>query len=259
MSGRAVRGPPAYSVMNDLHNLTAGILAGGAGTRLRSAVPDLPKVLAPVAGRPFLTYPLDQLAAQGFRRVVLCTGYLGDVVKESLGTSYRGMRLLYSCDGRPLGTAGALLHALPLLASETVLVLNGDSFVEADLKASLQWHHRRQARATLLLAQTDNAARYGRVEVAEDGRIGAFCEKDGAAGPAWINSGHYWFQREALADLVQNEPRSLEHDVLPRWIGHGLCGYTATGRFLDIGVPEDYTRAEQFFQELTEPSLELAV
>ena len=259
MSGRAVCGPPAYSVMNNLHNITAGILAGGAGSRLRTVVPDLPKVLAPVAGRPFLHYPLDHLAAQGFRRVVLCTGYLGEMIKESLGTSYRGMRLLYSCDYRPLGTAGALLQALPLLASETVLILNGDSFVEADLKASLQWHQRRHARATVLLARAEDATRYGRVEVSGDGRIEAFCEKDGASGPAWINSGYYWFQREAIADLVPDEPRSLEHDVLPRWIGHGLFGCTEPGRFLDIGVPEDYARAEQFFQELTEPSLELAV
>jgi D-glycero-alpha-D-manno-heptose 1-phosphate guanylyltransferase len=245
--------------MNNLHNITAGILAGGAGARLRAVVPDLPKVLAPVAGRPFLAYSLDQLAAQGFRRVVLCTGYLGDVVKDSFGTNYRGMRLLYSNDERPLGTAGALLQALPMLASETVLVLNGDSFVEADLIASLQQHHRRRARATVLLAQAEEAARCGRVEVAADGFIEAFCEEDGEPGPAWINSGHYWFQRQALADLVPDEPRSLEDDVLPRWIGHGLYGCTETGRFLDIGAPEDYVRAERFFQELTARSLELAV
>ncbi len=245
--------------MINLHNITAGILAGGASTRLRTIVPDLPKVLAPVSGRPFLTYPLDQLAVQGFRRVVLCTGELGDMVKESLGTSYRGMRLLYSCDERPQGTAGALLKALPLLASETVLVLNGDSFVEADFKASLQWHQRWHARATLLLARTEDALRDGGVAVAGDGRIEAFCRNDALPGRAWINSGHYWFQREALADLVPDEPRSLEHDVLPGWIGRGLYGCTESGRFLDISAPEDYARAERFFQELTAPSLELAV
>jgi D-glycero-alpha-D-manno-heptose 1-phosphate guanylyltransferase len=245
--------------MDELLHITAGILAGGAGTRLRSVVADRPKVLAQVSGRPFVTFLLDQLAAQGIPRVVLCTGYMGDQVEASLGDQYRGMQLLYSREERALGTAGAIARALPLLTSATVLLLNGDSFYQANLPGSLAWHRQQRARATLVLAHLDNSERYGRVTVAADGRITGFNEKSGIPGAGWINSGIYWFDRAALAGLPQQQTLSLEREVLPSWIGHGLHGYAQRGRFLDIGVPDDYARAEAFFAELNGQPLELAV
>src|SRR5687768_5619957 len=120
--------------MVNLSHLTAVILAGGLGTRLRSVISDRPKVLARVLDRPFLTYLLDQLAAAGLNYVILCTGYLGEQVKAEFGTSYSSLRLAYSQEMVPLGTAGALQLALSLIPSETVLVLNGDSFCEVDLQ-----------------------------------------------------------------------------------------------------------------------------
>ena len=122
-----------------LANTTAVILAGGLGTRLRDAVANRPKVLAKVGPRPFLSYLLNQLAAAGIRHVVLCTGYMGQMVREAFGSKYRTMTLEYSLEPAPIGTAGALRLALPLLRSDPVLVMNGDSYCEADLGAFATW------------------------------------------------------------------------------------------------------------------------
>lgn len=239
--------------MNNISQVTAVILAGGAGTRLRSVVADRPKVLAPLHGRPFITYLLDRLVAQRIKKTVLCTGYMGDQMKEALGDNYHGMQLLYSHETQPLGTGGALAQALPLISSQTILVMNGDSYCDTDLRTSFEWHQDREARATLVLAHVEQGARYGRVELGEQGRIERFCEKNPAlTGGGWINSGVYWFQREVLAALPAGRALSLEKDVLGAWSGEGLYGYRDYGRFLDIGVPEDYARAEKFLADVHE-------
>ena len=240
--------------MNSLSHVTAAILAGGTGTRLRSVVADRPKVLAPLGGKAFIAYLLDRLAAQGIKKVVLCTGYLGEQVQDLLGDDYRGMQLVYSREENPLGTGGAMVQALPQLTGKTILVLNGDSYCATDLRASLQWHLARRARSTLVLAHVEQVARFGRVELATDGRILRFCEKDPAATKGgWINSGVYWFEREFLAGLPTGRPLSLEKEVLGSWVGGGLYGYEDHGKFLDIGVPEDYARAERFLAEVHAP------
>ena len=240
--------------MNKLSHITAAILAGGAGTRLRSVVSDRPKVLALLGGKPFIAYLLDRLAAQGIQKVVLCTGYLGEQVREVLGDHYLGMQLFYSREAQPMGTGGAIVQALPQLASKTILLLNGDSYCDTNLPASLAWHRDRQARATVVLAHVEQGARYGRVEIGPDGSIKRFCEKDPALiGGGWINSGVYWMEREVLAGLPAGRPFSLEKEVLGSWTGDGLYGYRDYGRFLDIGVPEDYAKAERFLAEVYEP------
>ncbi len=114
--------------MNTIGNVTAAVLAGGLGTRLRGVLADCPKVLAPVKGKPFLAYLLEHLAGQGLRDVVLCVGYGSEQVEAVFGRSYAGLRLAYSCEPAPLGTAGAVRLALPMLESDPVLVMNGDSF-----------------------------------------------------------------------------------------------------------------------------------
>lgn len=246
--------------MNKLSQITAAILAGGAGTRLRSVVADRPKVLALLGGKPFISYLLDRLAAQGVGKVVLCTGYMGEQVQDQLGESYQGMQLLYSREEQPLGTGGAIIQALPLLTSDTILVLNGDSYCETVLPASLEWHQDRQARATVVLAHVDEGARYGQVQINSEGRIERFCEKNPTyIGGGWINSGVYWFEREVLAGLPAGRALSLEKEVLGAWSGDGLYGYREYGRFLDIGVPEDHARAERFLTVVHEPIAGLVV
>jgi D-glycero-alpha-D-manno-heptose 1-phosphate guanylyltransferase len=233
-----------------LGRVTAFVLAGGFGSRLRAAVPDRQKVVAPVGGRPVLTRILDQLAGAGVRRAVLGVGYLADQVRDLLGQAHDGMELVYSEEQEPLGTAGALRHARGLLDGDPVLVLNGDSYVEANLAAFLAWHRARRATASLMLARVPDPARYGTVEADPSGRVTAFREKAaGATGPdaAWVNAGLYLLGRSVIDALPARVPVSLERDVFPTLVDAGLSAYRGGGRFIDIGTPESYSEAQEFF------------
>jgi NDP-sugar pyrophosphorylase family protein len=204
-------------------------------------------VLVEVRGRPFLLYLLDQLAAAGVRYVVLCIGYLGGQVQATFGDLYCGLRLVYSQESSPLGTAGALRLALPLFKSQSVLAMNGDSFCEADLSAFWTWHCERDADATLLLTRALDTKRYGHVHVDGDGHVLGFDEKDESGQPGWINAGVYAVKQDLLRQVPANAPVSLERQMIPGWIGQRLYGYQSTGRFLDIGTPEAYAKAQLFF------------
>lgn len=232
---------------SDLGTTTAAIFAGGLGTRLRSQVDDRPKVLAEVRGRAFLSYLLDQLAAAGLRSVVVCTGYMGDRVRAEFGDSYGPLRLRYSQEDAPLGTAGALRLARHLLESDPVLVMNGDSICRADLEAFRIWHREKQAEASILLTEVPDTGRYGRVTVDEAGALIAFEEKQNAGGPGWINAGVYLLSDRLIRAIPSGRAVSLEREVLPDWIGKRLFGHRSEARFLDIGTPESYARAERFF------------
>jgi D-glycero-alpha-D-manno-heptose 1-phosphate guanylyltransferase len=234
------------NVMN-LRNTTAAILAGGLGTRLRSVVSDKPKVLADVGGRPFVEYLLDQLAQEGVRSVVLCTGYMGDQIQNRFGGSYNNMTLCYSREPQPLGTGGALRLALPMLESDTVLVLNGDSYYEAQLDAFGVWHDRERANATILLTKADDTRRYGRVQIDDAGRILQFLEKADTEGPGWINAGIYLLKRKMIESIETGRMVSIEREVFPGWIGQGLHGFRSEGRLWDIGVPSAYAQANVEF------------
>jgi NDP-sugar pyrophosphorylase family protein len=233
--------------MSDLYETTAVVLAGGLGTRLRAAVADRPKALAQIANRPFLAFLLDQLDAAGVRIAVLCVGYLGGQIQKTFGNEYRGLHLTYSQEQSPLGTGGALRSALSKLTSDPVLVLNGDSYCEADLPALLDWHRKHRAEATLLLTGVPDTQRYGRVTVDAHDAVAAFEEKGNAGGPGQISAGIYAIGRRFLLAMPPTGSPSLEHDVFPAWIGRGLSGCPAGGRFLDIGTPESYAAAEEFF------------
>src|SRR5215471_9426710 len=180
--------------------MTAAILAGGLGTRLRSVVADRPKVLAPVAGRRFLAYLLDQLADAGFTEVVLCTGYLGEQVRDAFGEHWRGLHLHYSQEPTPRGTAGALRFALDAIDSREVLVLNGDSFCDVDLRALTAFHQSNDAAATIAVTGVADISRYGAVRVREDSTVEGFAEK-GSSGPGLINAGVYILDRELIASI----------------------------------------------------------
>lgn len=233
--------------MQDLAGVTAAILAGGLGTRLRSVVADRPKVLAEVRGRPFLAYLLDQLAAAGVRYVVLCIGYLSEQVRAAFGGLYGSLHLVYSQESSPLGTAGALRLALPLFKSDPVLVMNGDSFCRVDLRDFWTWHQARGANATLLLTEVPDTSRYGRVNVDADGLVLSLDEKGGNSGSGWINVGIYLLSHRFLLTIPADGAVSLEREVFPAWIGRGLYGYRSEGCFLDVGTPEAYALAEGFF------------
>jgi D-glycero-alpha-D-manno-heptose 1-phosphate guanylyltransferase len=233
----------------NLADVTAAILAGGLGTRLRSRVADRPKVLAPVQGRPYLSYLLDQLAAARVRRVVLLTGYRAEQVRAAFGADYAGMRLVYSAEPAPLGTGGALRHALPYISSPTCLLLNGDSYCDVPLSAFWDFHARRAADASLVLTRQDDCSRFGRIHVAPNDRIARFEEKPQGGGPGWVNAGIYLIQRAVIEEILPDRPLSLERDLLPGWLDRRLlCAFVCRGRFLDIGTPESYSRAEALFR-----------
>lgn len=219
------------------------VLAGGAGTRLRERVPDLPKPLAPVAGRPFLEFLLDRLIAGGVRDITLCVGYRAERVTQHFGASYRGAKLRYSLESEPLGTGGALAHALAGSDDAPALVLNGDSFLHLDFAGLLAWYREAPAALAMVLAKVADASRYGTVTV-RDGRVTGFEEK-GRAGPGWINAGIYVITPALFSRFGLSGRFSLEQDLLETHVAElAPRAYCSDGYFIDIGVPADYERAQ---------------
>ena len=237
---------PAQSSDAATASVPAVILCGGLGTRLRSAVPQLPKVLAPIGDKPFLDYVLLDLAAAGFRDVVLCLGYKAEIVREAYEhRAVDKLRISYSCESSPLGTGGALRYASRLIHSEVFLLLNGDSLLELDYAGFLKAHARSGALVTMALATSDQPGRYGTVHVAANGEVTNFKEKSDAGGSTLINGGVYAMNRDVMKRIrPSDEPVSLERDILPKLVGHGLFGFVADSFFIDIGVPADYERAQ---------------
>lgn len=232
-----------------LEQTTAVLLAGGAGTRLRPVVRDLPKALAPVAGRPFLTYLLDRIAAAGIGRVLLCTGFGGDRIRATFGDAYRELRIEYSHEETPRGTGGALRDAVRLLPGSPALVLNGDSYCGADLRELWEWHHLRPAHATLVAAEVADASRFGRIEADAAGRVRGFAEKT-TPGPGLVNAGIYLVHTELLARIPAGRPVSLERECLPTWLRLGLFAFPSRGRLLDIGTPESFAAAQKILPRI---------
>lgn len=232
----------------DLAAIPVAILAGGLGTRLRPVIGEHAKVVAQVQGRPFLAHLLDQIAAAGFRDVVVCAGFRADEVEASLGSRHGPLRLRYSVEPEPLGTGGALRHAVPLLDAPACLAMNGDSFCEADLAAVWAWHAAKRAEATLVATHVPDASRYGRVEIDADDRVRHFTEKQADGKPGWINAGIYCLSRGRIEALEPGRPVSLERDALPAWAAAALLyGHRVRGRFIDIGTPGAYSAASRFF------------
>ena len=232
-----------------LSGLTVAVLAGGLGTRLRSVVADRPKVLAEIHGRPFLGYLLDQLAAAGCRCLILCTGYLGEQISRVFGNSYGPLEIRYSQEQEPRGTGGALKLAVESFNSDPVLVMNGDSYCGIDLKAFWNWHCQQPATASIALTRVIRNKRYGSVKLDSGDRIVEFSEKK-TGGEGWINAGIYFLSQEVLQSIPQTGSISLERDIFPHWVGRGLYGYRGAAPFLDIGIPEDFAAAENFFARL---------
>lgn len=224
------------------------VLAGGLGTRLRAVVSDRPKPMAAIHGRPFISYLLDQIAAAGFGRVIFCVGHRAEQVETLLGPIPKTLQIVFSREERQLGTAGALGLAAPLMHSERALVLNGDSYIDVDLVQFGAWADRGPFEAALIAVHVDDARRYGTLELARDGRVIAFREKEGRAEPGWINAGAYVLPRTLISTIPSDGPRSLETDIFPDWVMRGALGaWCIRERFIDIGTPESYAAASEFF------------
>jgi D-glycero-alpha-D-manno-heptose 1-phosphate guanylyltransferase len=223
--------------------MEAIILAGGLGTRLATRLNGVPKPMAPIAGRPFLQILLGQLRRAGCIHALLSVGHLHEVIEDYFGADFHGMRLTYVIENAPLGTGGAIRAALTQAAEESVLVLNGDTFLQADYAALLHFHAAEATGLTLAITRQDDISRYGGVLV-EGNRIAGFEEK-GRSGPGWINAGAYVMQRNQPWPQTLPERFSFERDFLMPEIGRlSPAAYKVDGFFLDIGVPADLDRAQ---------------
>ena len=224
------------------------VLAGGFGTRLRKVVPDLPKPMAPIAGRPFLEILLSILARKGFTRIVLSLGFMADKIISHFGESYAGMRLVYEVELQPLGTGGAIRAALARCESDHVFIFNGDTYLDLEVnELESLWQDRRHP--IIVVRKVPDTARFGRVEMSE-GRINAFLEK-GMSGAGLINAGCYVLPKDALDDFALGQPFSLETEFFIKYLQRiRFDGFVTHGQFIDIGVPDDYVLAQTLLSGL---------
>ena len=219
------------------------ILAGGRGTRLQSLPGDVPKPLRPVNGRPFLAYLVEQVRAAGARRILLSLGYRPEAFADFI--AHEGLET--SIEKEPLGTGGGLRTALPLLRSDSLLAMNGDSYAAIDLGLLAALHRRRKAQATMLLAEIADASRFGRVDIDEDGSVLSFSEKS-ESGPGLINAGVYVLERSVVAAIPEGRAVSLERETFPSLVGKRFFGEPGAFAFMDIGTPESYAASSEFFK-----------
>ena len=227
------------------------ILAGGFGTRLKSVVSDVPKPMAPVAGRPFLAYLLDYWIGQGIQRFVISTGHLASVIESHFGSAYRSASINYVHEQSPLGTGGALRLVLESVtwANELALMANGDTWFPVQLQQLCADAVQQGTPITLALKKLEKNDRYGGVAIGAEGHITAFGVE--ANGASYINAGCYLFNVSAIkkAFAGMSATFSLENDFLVPFASQGLVGSSIQDQpFLDIGIPEDYQRASEFLK-----------
>jgi mannose-1-phosphate guanylyltransferase len=223
------------------------ILAGGEGTRLRPLTSKVPKPVVRLVDQPFIGYMFDWLCSHGVDDVIMSCGFLADGVKSVLGDgSSFGIRLRYVEEPKPLGTGGALKFAEEYL-QERFFMLNGDVLTDIDLTRQLEQHQQTGARATLALIGVDDPSAYGLVRRRGDCSVTEFLEKPGAdqvLDTNLVNAGAYILEREILAEMAPAGTNiSIERDVFPKLVDHGLYGYEANGYWLDIGTPARYLQA----------------
>ncbi|MDR0429447.1 MAG: nucleotidyltransferase family protein [Tannerellaceae bacterium] len=227
--------------------MEAIVLAGGMGTRLQSVVSDVPKCMAPVAGKPFLYYILATLENAGFEHIILSLGYKHEMIEDWLDTLSFSMRVSFVVEREPLGTGGAVRYALSQAEEEDVFILNGDTFLGVNYTGMLTLHQQTNALATLALKQMESFDRYGIVET--DGashRIIRFLEKQYCES-GWINGGTYLIKKNTL--ITFDEKFSLEKDFFEKEVAKSvLSGFLSDGYFIDIGIPEDYAQAQVDFK-----------
>jgi len=219
------------------------LLAGGLGTRLRSAVPELPKCMAPVNGKPFLAYVVRYLQQQGIRRFIFALGYKHNDFDAFLRSFFKEDQYTVSIEEEPLGTGGAIRLACDKALSENVLVANGDTIFEADVAALANFHHRHQAACTLALKPMINFSRYGAVVLDKDGVIQQFREKQ-QCSEGLINGGMYALNTAKFRAHDLPGKFSFEKEFLEKYTAEQtFYGLPQDGYFIDIGIPEDYEKA----------------
>jgi D-glycero-alpha-D-manno-heptose 1-phosphate guanylyltransferase len=225
--------------------MEAIILAGGLGTRLQQAVPELPKCLAPVNGTPFIQYVVDYLVTQGITKIILALGYRSEQVAWYFNQHTQKVPVVFSNEETPLGTGGAILLALKHTMQKDILVLNGDTLCKAGIRRLVATHRQYNAVCTLSLKPMKDFSRYGSVTLEQDNRIVSFHEKRYCT-EGLINTGVYVLDVPHFSKIGFPEKFSFEKDFLEAYCSEGIIsGCVQDGYFIDIGIPEDYERAQK--------------
>lgn len=230
------------------------ILAGGLGTRLRSVVSDLPKCMAPVAGRPFLFYVINYLRLQGVEKFIFSLGYKHEIIEEYLEEQFSTLHYECSIEEEPLGTGGAIQLACQKASEKNVIVANGDTLFKIDAEEISSFHEQKQAQCTLALKPMRHFDRYGVVELNENATIKDFKEKQ-FYDSGLINGGVYVLTVEKFLAKKFPEKFSFEKDYLEQYYAKaGIYGIVQDRYFIDIGIPEDYNRVQE---ELRQPPFDI--
>lgn len=227
------------------------ILAGGMGTRLKPLIHDVPKSMAPVNGRPFLEYQLDYIDRWGISRVVLSVGYKKELIRDHFGEQYKSVKLEYAIEEEPLGTGGAILNALRMINSHAVYVFNGDTYFDVNLQRLEDFRHIKESDACISLRFENDTSRYGKVEFDNNNRIISYQEKGESQGEGYINGGVYLIRKDYLLNFGLPERFSIEKDFFQRYYHtEEFYGLRCFSYFRDIGIPEDYQKAQDEFSRL---------
>lgn len=223
------------------------ILAGGLGTRLAAVVSDVPKPMAPVAGKPFMDHILYRLPLKHVGHIIFAVGHKSDKIEAYYGHDYQDIPIRYSEEKEPLGTGGAIGKALHLMTQDTALILNGDTYFDVNYESFWQQHSMGQSPITIALKQMPFPDRYGTVLLESD-TIVRFQEKQSNLPTGLINGGSYWVNKSIIELLPSTEKYSFENEVLEPFVErHLVQGYVSEGLFIDIGIPTDYERAQTIF------------
>ena len=224
------------------------ILAGGFGTRLRTVVNNVPKPLSEVKGKPFLSWLMDYLIVSGFEKAVLSVGYMKEKIEDYYADSYNGLKILYAEESTPLGTGGGILNALQQINTDTFAVVNGDTMFKVDFSALEKLHFENKSDLTLAVRQIEDVSRYGSVEKNTNNQITHFNEKGTKQGIGLINGGIYIMNKELFSNFHTGDNFSFEKDIMEKeYLNKRFFAYESNAYFIDIGVPEDYFRANKEF------------
>ena len=229
--------------------MEAIILAGGFGTRLQQVITDVPKSMALINGHPFIEYLLNYLRGQGIEKVICSVGYKKEDIQSHLGNQFKNIPIEYAVEKDPLGTGGGIINAFKLVEGNSAFVLNGDSMFRLDLKALSQLHSNVSADITLALRFLEETERYGSVRIDDQKRITGFNEKGSGTGPGYINGGSYLINKSYIFSPVFPEKFSIEKECFEKYCTESrFYGFPSKGYFLDIGIPEDFYRAQYEFR-----------
>jgi D-glycero-alpha-D-manno-heptose 1-phosphate guanylyltransferase len=230
------------------------ILAGGLGTRLRSVVPNLPKPMAPIKGKPFLGYLLDYWLHQGIKHFILSVGYKYEIIRQHYGDKYKSADVSYSIEKEALGTGGGLLLAIKYLRSkEPFILLNGDTFFAINLNSLFTHHKNYKADMTLSLIEKKQNKRYSDVLLDNDGLIYSIDSTTNSSDNSMANGGVYMIEGSLFSNYQKNDPNffSLEEEILPQLLiqKKRIAGFFSQNSFVDIGIPEDYNLATEILSQ----------